>query len=269
MDLRRSGLRPVRFEYAPRMAASTERILGELAQVQRLRDAHAADPAQLERVLALKAYQSRRFAHTYADLLIDPRFGLAARFFLDELYGPFEFAARDAQFARVVPSVARLFPGELARTLEDLARLHALSERLDDDMARALAADGDGSLDAAAYTRAWQATGQPQARREQVTLTLGVGKALDQHTKSRLLRGTLHLMRAPARAAGLGALQHFLEAGFDAFARMKGADPFLELVRAREFALADALESAAAGAWSSRSRDGSRPPSGLSLEPLP
>lgn len=251
------------------MAATTERILGELAQVQRLRELHAAEPARLERVRALKEYQARRFARSYADLLADPRFGLAARFFLDELYGPFEFADRDAQFARVVPSLVRLFPGELALTLEDLARLHALSERLDDEMARALAAQGDAALDAAAYTRAWQVTGQPQARRQQIALTLDLGRAMDRHTRSRLLRGTLHLMRAPARAAGLGALQHFLETGFDAFARMKGADPFLAIVRGREFALADALESTSAGAWSSRCRDGSRPPAGLSLEPLP
>ena len=45
-------------------------------------------------------------------------------------------------------------------------------------------------------------------------------------------------MHAPARAAGLAALQAFLEAGFDAFATMGGAHDFLATVERRELALA-------------------------------
>jgi hypothetical protein len=41
-------------------------------------------------------------------------------------------------------------------------------------------------------------------------------------------------MRGPANAAGLSSLQHFLEAGFDAFANMRGANEFLALIRLRE-----------------------------------
>ena len=46
---------------------------------------------------------------------------------LDELYGPQDFSDRDAQFARVVPALVRLFPQELVETVAVLARLHALS----------------------------------------------------------------------------------------------------------------------------------------------
>ena len=42
------------------------------------------------------------------------------------------------------------------------------------------------------------------------------------------------MMRGPARAAGLAALQTFLERGFDTFAAMKGAEPFLDAVQGRE-----------------------------------
>jgi hypothetical protein len=44
-------------------------------------------------------------------------------------------------------------------------------------------------------------------------------------------------MRKPARAAGLSALQDFLERGFASFASMHGADEFLATVDARETAL--------------------------------
>ncbi len=251
------------------MSETIDRILGELSQVQRLRTAHACEPAQRTRVMTVKDYQSRRFARSYADLLADPRYAQAARFFLDELYGPFEFADRDAQFARVVPSVVRLFPRELGSTLEDLATLHALSERLDDRMARYLESARVSVIDPATYVRAWEVTGEPESRRRQITLTLSVGWALERHTRRRFLRMTLHMMRAPARAAGLGALQRFLEIGFDAFAAMSGAAEFLNTVAARERALADRLESPAARDWTERCAIGDRPPGSLALDELP
>ena len=61
---------------------------------------------------------------------------------------------------------------------------------------------------------------------------LAVGVALDSYTRNPLLRHTLRLMRTPAQAAGLSALQTFLERGFDTFRAMKGADTFLQNDRA-------------------------------------
>ena len=68
-----------------------------------------------------------------------------------------------------------------------------------------------------------------------------VGAELDRLTRKPLLRGSLHLMRGPARAAELGALQQFLECGFDTFKAMGGAGDFLRCVGDRDRALAAAL----------------------------
>ena len=68
-----------------------------------------------------------------------------------------------------------------------------------------------------------------------------MGRDLDSLTRKPLLRTTLHLMRGPARAAGLPALQQFLETGFDTFKAMGGAEEFLAIVGTRERALAAAL----------------------------
>ena len=73
---------------------------------------------------------------------------------------------------------------------------------------------------------------------------MSVGQALERYTRNRLLRQSLKLMRGPARAAGLGALQSFLEQGFDTFGAMRGATEFLDLVAQRERALARALVEA-------------------------
>jgi hypothetical protein len=223
-------------------------ILQELAAVEAERAMRTADPDLGRRVQAIKHYQQRRFELTYADLLAHPRYAGAANFFLGELYGPSDFTQRDAQFARIVPGLVRLFPVEVVRTVEALAALHALSERFDSSMARVHLGE---SVDAESYTRAWQACGNASGREQQISLMEQVGRSLDGLTRSPVLRHSLRLMRAPARAAGLSKLQAFLEAGFDTFRGMRGAEEFLGLVGARERELAQSLfrvspESAAA-----------------------
>jgi hypothetical protein len=219
-------------------SATGASILTHLTTVEAERAARAADPAFAARVDAIKDYQRRRFAHVYADLLDHPRYAGAARFFLDELYGPTDFTQRDAQFVRIVPALVRLFPGEVIDAVLTLAQLHALSEGLDSAMARALDVP---RVDAPAYVRAWQRCGQAAQREQQIGLILRVGADLDRLTRNRVLRHSLRLMRAPARAAGLGALQSFLESGFETFRAMSGADDFLRDIGRRERALAATL----------------------------
>lgn len=217
---------------------SAESLLKELRAVDAERARRAADPALDARVQALKAYQQRRFAQTYADLLAHPRYEAATRFFLHELYGPDDFRQRDAQFARVIPTLTRLFPAEVVDTVARLARLHALSEHLDTRMAEHLLSP---EITATDYAIAWRACGEPASRQRQIELTMAVGEALDKLTAKPLLRQTLRLMRGPAQMAGLGALQAFLESGFDTFRAMRGAAEFLSTVRQREDTLAGGL----------------------------
>lgn len=132
-------------------------ILADLRVVDDERLKRAADPPLNARVVALKRFQQARFKHTYADLLASARYGAAARFFLDELYGPNDFSGRDAQFARVVPALVRLFPREIVETVTTLAELHALSEILDTALAFQLLSS---EFDAIEYGRAWRATGR-------------------------------------------------------------------------------------------------------------
>lgn len=210
-------------------------ILESLAEVEAERAERACDAALAAKVWSIKHYQQRRFELTYSDLLAHPRYGGASRFFLDELYGPTDFTGRDAQFARVVPGLVRLFPREVIETVETLASLHALSEKFDTSMARALASPDVSATD---YTRAWQQCNQAAERERQVALLLHVGDSVDRLTRSSVLRHSLRLMRTPARAAGLAALQAFLERGFETFRGMRGAREFLDLIGQRERALA-------------------------------
>lgn len=217
-------------------------ILGHLDRVAAERGARAADAHLAARVREVKRYQHARFEHSYADLLAQARYAKSARFFLEELYGPVDFTARDVQFARVVPALVRMFPHEIVCTVADLAELHALSEVLDTAMAQAM--DGPPVLDAAQYGRAWRAVGRAPDRERQIVLMMGVGSDLERYTGRALLRHSLRLMRGPANAAGLGALQRFLETGFDTFREMRGAAFFLQTIAERERALAAQLFAA-------------------------
>jgi len=223
------------------MAASAAVIASHLEAVDAERQRRAALPGLREKVTALKTFQQQRFSHTYADLLQSTRYGPAARYFLEELYGPDDFSARDAQFARVAPAISRVFPNEVAETVAILAELHALSETLDTAMGLQLAGERITPVD---YVAAWQGVGRAPERERQIGLTLSIAAHLDRITRLPLLRNALRLMRAPARAAGLAELQRSLESGFDIFRAMKGADEFIALIAARERDFAAALFAA-------------------------
>jgi hypothetical protein len=223
------------------MNPQVQAILELLRRVDEQRALRVADPALQARVQAVKHYQHERFQHTYADLLAQPRYAQATRFFLEELYGPVDFTRRDTQFKRVVPGLVRLFPREVVLTVQTLGELHALSEELDTAMGRVVP---PGPVDLGGYVGAWQAVGRPADREAQIALTRRVADALDVYTRNPLLRHSLRLMRTPARLAGLPELQAFLEAGFDTFREMRGAQQFLDTVVQRERALAAWLFSA-------------------------
>jgi hypothetical protein len=223
------------------MNVEGEQILARLKAVNAERERRAADLPLQRRVTALKAYQHARFARTYADLSTQAHTAAAVRFFLEELYGPGDFTHRDAQFARIVPALVRLFPREIVSTVAVLAELHALSEQLDTAMGLSDPLVAASVVDDQSYRLAWQAVGRMADREHQIALMLAVGTALDRYTRNPLLRHSLRLMRGPAQAAGLGALQQFLERGFETFRDLRGAAGFLQLVASRERALAAAL----------------------------
>jgi hypothetical protein len=241
--LRGGELTRVAVSLHPSVASDAQAILRDLQRVAAERGARTSDASLHARVQAIKRYQHRRFALTYDDLLKDPRYEGAARFFLEELYGPGDFSKRDAQFERVVPTLVRLFSREIVSTVGALARLHALSESLDTEMGRHLD-PGDGRVTAAAYVRAWQKTGRADERAAQIDLMLEIGTALDRYTRRPMLRHSLRLLRGPATATGLSDLQRFLETGFDIFRSMRGAPTFLSTIESRERALGTTLFSA-------------------------
>jgi hypothetical protein len=222
---------------------AAQTIRDAIADVTALRLHRRGDPALGVAVGRVKTLQAQRFRGTYADLMASPAFGPAAQFFLEELYSDTDYTDRDQQFGRIAGTLQTMFPQPVVATAVALAVLHAQTEGLDQEMGRAwLDASGGGGLpDAARYTAAWRAVGQRHARQQQLQRVLAMGTDLARLTRTPGLRMMLRMMRAPAQAAGMGALQRFLEAGFDTFGQLArqrgGVEQFLATIQEREGAL--------------------------------
>ncbi len=221
-------------------AAAT--IRDAVARVAALRQDTVRCPALHAATLSVKAFQARRFAGTYADLLASKEYAGAARFFLDDLYSDKDYSLRDAQFARIAGALQRLFPSQVVATAVMLAQLHVLTEELDRQMASAWMGGPTEVADdpVTRYMACWSVVGREFDRNRQLKMVLEVGAELDRLTRTPGLRMMLRMMRRPATAAGLGSLQTFLESGFDIFAQMAGkearAQRFLDTIRERESA---------------------------------
>ena len=238
------------------MSADATKLRKHLERLKALRGKGASPPPRLRE---LKAWQAERLARTYADVASQPRYSAATSFFLEDLYGPKDFSERDEEMLRILPTMARILPASAVETAALAIELEALSEGLDQRLAAVLP---QGGIDEASYARAYRESAGPEERQHQIELIDAVGRRLDALVARPFVGSTLRLMRQPARMAGLGSLQDFLERGYEAFREMRGADDFLALLREREEAILRRLTSGASDPFSVSPPSSARPPPG-------
>ena len=211
----------------------------ELARATRLHERRLADKDRADALGRLASWQASRMAQTYADLAAQPRYSEAIAFFRSDLYGEGDFAQRDADLSRVVPIMMRVLPPRLVTTIAKATELNALSQELDQALITRLP-DGD-AFTVAHYCAAYRQSGERAARQHQIALIGEVGAGLDMFVRRPFVESGLSMMRRPARLAGLGVLQDFLERGVKAFRKMQGAKEFLETIDRRERGILDAI----------------------------
>ena len=227
-------------------AALADAMRRHLERLKALRGTRI-DGARAARVAEVKRWQTARLLKTYADLGATPRYRAATAFFVEDLYGPKDFSARDAALLRIVPVMARVLPAKAVEAAALSVEVEAVSEELDHRLAAALA---EGEITESTYGEAYRKSATADERRGQIRLIVEVGERLDALVRWPFVLRTLKLMRAPARLAGLDDLQDFLERGFGAFAKMDGANEFLATVEKRETAILNRLFSGEASPFS-------------------
>ncbi len=219
--------------------AAESELIRQLERARALHAERAAAPQLAAALDRLAAWQSKRLRATYADLAREPRYAQAIAFFQSDLYGPGDFSRRDADLARVVPLMARVLPAGVIATVSRAMELSTLAHELDRALLSRL--PPRAPLSVATYCAAFRVPAERAGRERQIALIVAVGRALDRYVGKAVVRAALAAMRRPARMAGLGALQGFLERGFAAFRRIGGANEFLATVETRETALLNAI----------------------------
>ena len=225
-----------------------ERLRAILTESARLRhiqiDSDGLTPGQR----SLSMWQSGRLANTYKDLSANPRFTAAVEFFLSDLYGEQDFSQRDSDIERVFPIMVRVLSDPAIASLTVAVELHTLSQLLDTRMleilTRQLGVQPDGTataISAEQYAEAYRLCDNHRERLRQIELVIEAGELLDSVVRKPMIYATVKLARKPARIAGFGELQDFIERGFTAFRRMKYAHPFLTAVQERETAILESI----------------------------
>ena len=182
----------------------------------------------------LQDWQRRRLAETYKDLITRDRYRAAGDFFLVELYGGLHFRERDQQVERVLPIMVRMLRDDMILALAEAFELQSLSLALDIDMTFKLQESGWEGLDTSRYGELYRACGRRVDRQKQVDTIRELGHDLNKLVRHRIVLWMIKTVRGPARAAGFGLLQSFLEQGFTAFRIMGDGTEFIETIFEKE-----------------------------------
>lgn len=207
---------------------------------QALADSHALaarfdEPGfPLSALELLQNWQRERLANTYEELISQQRYSAAGEFFLAELYGGLHFRERDHEMERVLPAMTRMLRDDMLRVLAEAFELQSMSLQFDMDMTTALIEFGWDHLDTHRYGEIYRACGRPSDRKRQIDLIRRLGLELNELVHHRLVLLLIRTLRGPARAAGFGLLQSFLEQGLTAFQIMGDGTEFVETIWRKE-----------------------------------
>ena len=182
----------------------------------------------------LQDWQRQRLARSYEDLISQERYGAAGEFFLAELYGGLHFRERDQEMERVLPIMVRMLRDDMILALAEAFELQSLSLSLDIDMTAALQKSGWDELNTARYGEIYRTCARRADRKTQLELIRRLGLELNELVHHRLVLWLIRTLKGPARAAGFGLLQSFLEQGLTAFRIMSDGTEFIETIWQRE-----------------------------------
>jgi hypothetical protein len=200
-----------------------------IAHANRLHQQYLDDPrlfADYERFIDL---QMAYFLPRYDDLRKRPGYDAAIDFVVSDLTGT-GIAERDRDLERVAGFMTRTLP---TRALEALTVAMELNARLL-EMNLGIAANLRDALRSGEaiserdYCLASRSAATFEDCRTLIGMTRRAGQSLDRFAHLPLIRGLLHSMRIPARLAGFGDLQAFLEKGFDTFHEVPDIVRFLD-----------------------------------------
>lgn len=174
------------------------------------------------------------FLPQYADLRERPGYDDAIDFVISDLVGP-DIAKRDRELEKVVPLMMRMLPEKALAALATAMALNADVLRINLGIAdvlgdRVTSGEPVSERDYCAASR--QVADFADCERL-IATTVEAGLALERIVALPMISPLLRSMRGPARLAGVGDLQAFLEKGLRTFRAVPDVHVFVESLEAR------------------------------------
>ena len=216
------------------MKKNAARLRQALSASHALASALDEDGFPLEELAVVQDWQRERLEKSYRDLTSQQRYRAAGDFFLSELYGGLHFRERDQEMERVLPVMVRMLRDDMLLALAESFELQTLSLEFDISMVTALRQSRWHTLNTARYGAIYRTVGRASGRERQIDLIRHLGLVLNKLVHHRLVLLLIRTLRGPARAAGFGLLQSFLEKGLFAFREMGDGTTFVETIWQKE-----------------------------------
>lgn len=153
----------------------------------------------------------------------------AVDFFISDLTG-INISRRDQDLARVVPVMTKMLPDRALQALADAMTLNARVLEVNLSICQELFRERElaNEISERDYCVACRRASSLEECLELVSLTRLVGEDLQRIINVPILGVILRAMRSPARLAGFGEMQEFLETGYRTFSGMEDVSRFLD-----------------------------------------
>jgi hypothetical protein len=211
------------------------RLYDMLARNHDLARKIADDDFPLTSFECLQAWQQKRMATTFDDLIRQDDYRHAINFFLTELYGGLDFRERDQDMSKVMPVMRHFLPDKVLYIMSEAFELQAVSLEFDMEMAGYMERFGVHDLDMGRYCEVYRACSDRPGRERQILLIRKLGYDLDRLVNKPMVNTLVRLLRGPAHVAGFGKLQEFLESGLGSFRALGDVRYFNETIYQREW----------------------------------
>ncbi len=180
------------------------------------------------------AWQLEHLLPFFSDLYAQAGYSEAIDFTMSDLAG-IGISNRDRDLERAAPAISRMLPLGALRTIAKAAEMNARVLEVNIAICRALLDDGrlPTRISEVDYCIACREASSLEVLVELVHLITALGRTLESLIHIPMIGMTLRAMRAPAHAAGFGALQDFLQKGYTTFRQIPDIDHFLGEIETR------------------------------------
>jgi hypothetical protein len=205
-----------------------------IARSNELHSEYLDNPTLLESYDRFTRWQLDYMLPFFSDLLEPEGYAEAVDFIVSDLAGV-GISDRDRDIERATPVIIRSLPAHPLATAAAAVELNARVLEINLGICRELLIDGElpPAIAEGDYFVACRAVTSHDECMELVRLAVELGETLRKLVRVPLIGGLLRTMRAPAHAAGFGALQEFLETGYLTFRRISDIELFLRLLHER------------------------------------